>query len=106
MSEPKLGPYGRFLNDLLTDPALLRRFLKNMNAVMEEYHLSEAQRVALLSGDHALIEATFAAENPHSASSGFVRAPSPPPGSGGSVDSSGFVRVSDLITAVDIVKGS
>jgi hypothetical protein len=72
-----------------------------MVEVMDERHLSEAQKIALLSGNHAVIEAAFAAENPHCASSGFVRAPTPPPPSAGpSADGSGFVRVSDLVNAV------
>jgi len=105
MSEPKLGPYGKFLNKLLTDPDLLRTFLADMNKVMEEYHLTEAQRVGLFSGNHALIEANFVVENPKFASAGFVRAPQPPtpPPGPPSHDGGGFVRVSDLISAVNAV---
>jgi hypothetical protein len=87
----------------LSDEKLLRRFLKDMSAVMDERHLSDTQKLVLLSGDRALIEAAFAAENPHNAYSGFVRAPVAPK-TGPQTAGSGFVRASDLIKAVDRVQ--
>ena len=49
-------PFELIERDIESDEKLLRRFLKDMSAVMDERHLSDTQKLVLLSGDRALIE--------------------------------------------------
>jgi hypothetical protein len=64
VSKHKLGPFGRFLSELMTNAALLERFLHDRASAVAGRGLSPAQESALITGDSKKIEHEFLQENP------------------------------------------
>ncbi len=69
----------RFLTDLAVDPHKQRAFLKAPEELMNAAKLSQADRIAIESGDKAQVSAPFADEYPQIACGTLAPVPDPFP---------------------------